>query len=71
LIAILIKPFLPKTAETFYKAFNFEEFRPWEAVRYDDAISRPEGPDLRVTADWWAESRPRCFPKIDLKAASA
>ena len=23
--AILIKPFLPRTAETFYRAFNFEE----------------------------------------------
>ena len=26
--AILIKPFLPQTAETFYRAFNFEESRP-------------------------------------------
>ena len=26
--AILIKPFLPRTAETFYRAFNFEGTRP-------------------------------------------
>ena len=25
--AILIKPFLPRTAETFYRAFNFEDAR--------------------------------------------
>ena len=31
--AILIKPFLPRTAETFYRAFNFEEMKAWESRR--------------------------------------
>ncbi len=35
--AILIKPFLPRTAETFYRAFNFEEIKAWDQVSYDDA----------------------------------
>ena len=33
--AILIKPFLPRTAETFYRAFNFEEMKEWERVSYN------------------------------------
>ena len=32
--AILIKPFLPRTAETFYLAFNFGEAKAWNAVNY-------------------------------------
>ena len=43
-IAILIKPFLPRTAATFYRAFNFEEGRPWEAVGY----RRRPGPARRA-----------------------
>ncbi len=35
--AILIKPFLPRTAQTFYEAFNFGEVTPWELVRYANA----------------------------------
>ena len=35
--AILIKPFLPRTAETFYRAFNFEETKAWDQVGYADA----------------------------------
>ena len=35
--AILIKPFLPRTAETFYRAFNFEESEAWDQVGYADA----------------------------------
>src|SRR4051812_10102689 len=33
-VAILIKPFLPGTARTFYQAFNFEPGRPWDGVGY-------------------------------------
>ena len=40
MIAILIKPFLPGTATTFYRAFNFEEVRPWDQVGYNDALDR-------------------------------
>ena len=37
--AILIKPFLPRTAETFYRAFNFEDVRAWDQVSYADAAA--------------------------------
>src|SRR5262249_13177955 len=36
--AILIKPFLPRTAETFYRAFNFEDTTPWGRVSYADGL---------------------------------
>jgi methionyl-tRNA synthetase len=32
---ILLKPFLPRGAETIYRSFNFAT--PWEQVRYADA----------------------------------
>ena len=67
-VAILIKPFLPETAATFYRAFNFDGARPWDAVGYDDAIARPDGPDLHVTADLEGGKPAPLFPKIDLKA---
>ena len=35
-VAILIKPFLPRTAETFYRAFNFEQSQPWDHVGFAD-----------------------------------
>ena len=38
--AILLKPFLPRSAETIYRSFNFPQ--PWEEVRYEDAAARPE-----------------------------
>ena len=58
-VAILIKPFLPGTARTFYRAFNFEAGRPWDGVGYRDALSRPDGPELHVTA---ALRRQACPP---------
>jgi methionyl-tRNA synthetase len=67
-IAILIKPFLPKMAETFYRAFNFEEAQPWETVRYADVTAVPSGLDLRVTAELVGGKPAPLFPKIDLKA---
>ncbi len=66
-IAILIKPFLPGTGETFYSAFNFEASQPWETVRYTDAIRRPAGPDLQVTAPLSNGKPHPLFPKIDTK----
>ena len=42
-VAILIKPFLPETAATFYRAFNFEEGKAWDEVTYDDAAVVPGG----------------------------
>ncbi len=70
-VAILIKPFLPTTAETFYQAFNFAEGRPWDLVGYGDASKRPDLADLRVTAPLVGGKPAPLFPKIDLKAAGA
>ena len=68
-VAILTKPFLPKTSETFYRAFNFAATRPWDAVSYDDALARPDGPDLEVTAILTNGKPQPLFPKFDIKAA--
>jgi methionyl-tRNA synthetase len=67
-IAILIKPFLPRTAEAFSSAFNFGEAQAWDAVSYADTTERPPGPDLRVTAPLDNGKVRPLFPKIDLKA---
>jgi methionyl-tRNA synthetase len=65
--AILIKPFLPRTAETFYRAFNFEEVKAWDRVSVSD-VTTPQLPsDLRVTAAV-SEGKPApLFPKIELR----
>ena len=68
-VAILTKPFLPRTSETFYHAFNFSATRPWSAVSYHDASARPAGPDLEVTAALINGKPQPLFPKIDTKAA--
>ena len=47
-VAILIKPFLPRTAETFYQAFNFGDAKAWDQVSYGDARDAPEGPGACV-----------------------
>jgi methionyl-tRNA synthetase len=64
-IAILIKPFLPKTAATFYEAFNFSDATPWSAVRYDDAATAPASLDLRVTAPLVDGKPVPLFPKME------
>ncbi len=47
--AILLKPFLPRTAEAIYRSFNFPQ--PWEEVRYEDVWVHPrQVDDLRVLA---------------------
>jgi methionyl-tRNA synthetase len=63
--AILIKPFLPRTAATIYRTFNYGEALPWERVRYDDAVHRPRGPELRVTAEFEGGKPAPLFPKIE------
>jgi methionyl-tRNA synthetase len=65
--AILIKPFLPSTAETFYRAFNFEEFQPWETVGYRDATRPLTIDNLRVTAPISAGKPAPLFPKVESK----
>jgi methionyl-tRNA synthetase len=48
-VAILLKPFLPRTAETIYQSFNFRQS--WAEVRHEDVWVHPgQGEDLRVTA---------------------
>ncbi|MFO0908610.1 MAG: class I tRNA ligase family protein [Isosphaeraceae bacterium] len=63
--AILTKPFLPRTAETFYQAFNFGESTPWDNVCYRDALTRPSDVDLRVTATLNNGKPAPLFPKIE------
>lgn len=69
--AILIKPFLPKTAETVYRTFNFGEAVAWESVCYDGVLSRPGGPDVKVTAQFAGGKPAPLFPKIDVKTEDA
>jgi methionyl-tRNA synthetase len=64
-IAILIKPFLPGTAATFYAAFDFEAGRAWERVGYSDVLRQPGADELRVMAPL-VDGKPRpLFPKIE------
>jgi methionyl-tRNA synthetase len=61
--AIMLKPFLPSTAERIYKSFNF--IQPWEAVRHEDVFVYPrQNDDLRVTAQFAGGSVPALFPRI-------
>lgn len=64
-VAILTKPFLPTTAASFYRAFNFGAAQPWELVRYEDAKRPPDGPDLEVTAPLSGGKPLPLFPRID------
>ncbi len=61
--SILLKPFLPKTAETIYRSFNFQQA--WESVRYEDVWSqpRPTG-ELRVMAALEGGKVKALFPRI-------
>jgi methionyl-tRNA synthetase len=61
--SILLKPFIPKSAETIYTSFNFP--KPWAQVKYADAAELPAQPDdLRVTAEL-VDGKPRpLFPRI-------
>jgi methionyl-tRNA synthetase len=48
-VAILLKPFVPRLAETIYTSFNFPQ--PWHSVRYEDVWSHPrQTEDLRLVA---------------------
>jgi methionyl-tRNA synthetase len=61
--AILLKPFLPATAEKIYRSFNF--IQPWENVRHEDVFVYPrQNDDLRVTAQFSGGSVPALFPRI-------
>jgi methionyl-tRNA synthetase len=61
--AILLKPFIPRSAEKIYRSFNFPT--PWEAVKYADAAELKAQPDdLRVTAELVDGKPTPLFPRI-------
>jgi methionyl-tRNA synthetase len=61
--AILLKPFLPRTAETIYRSFNFPQ--KWEEVRYEDVWVHPlQAEDLRVLAPLEDGKVKPLFPRI-------
>jgi methionyl-tRNA synthetase len=70
-IAILIKPFLPRTAEIFYRAFNFEQSQGWDRVGFGDVPARPAVPDWHVTAALVGGKPAPLFPKIEVKGPDA
>ena len=61
--SILLKPFIPRSAEAIYTSFNFP--KPWAEVRYADAAVLTAQPDdLRVTAEL-VDGKPKpLFPRI-------
>ncbi|MBY0459956.1 MAG: methionine--tRNA ligase [Gemmataceae bacterium] len=61
--SILLKPFIPRSAETIYTSFNFP--KPWAEVKYADAARLEAQPDdLRVTAEL-IDGKPKpLFPRI-------
>jgi methionyl-tRNA synthetase len=62
-VAILLKPFLPQTAETIYNSFNFPQ--PWAEVRHEDVWVHPrQVEDLRVLAPLEDGKVKPLFPRI-------
>jgi len=61
--SILLKPFIPRSAETIYTSFNFP--KPWAEVTYADASTLTSQPDdLRVTAELVDGKVKPLFPRI-------
>jgi len=61
--SILLKPFIPRSAETIYTSFNFPT--PWGEVKYADAAElRAQPDDLRVTAELVDGKVKPLFPRI-------
>jgi methionyl-tRNA synthetase len=61
--SILLKPFIPKSAEAIYTCFNFPT--PWADVKYADAAElRAQPDDLRVTATLFDGKVKPLFPAI-------
>ena len=60
---ILLKPFLPRTAERYYSTFNF--VRPWESVRYEDVFNpSAQIEDVRLLVELPDGKPPMLFPRI-------
>ncbi len=61
--SILLKPFIPRSAEAIYTSFNFPT--PWAEVKYADAAELKAQPDdLRVTAELLDGKVKPLFPRI-------
>lgn len=61
--SILLKPFIPRSAEAIYTSFNFP--KPWAEVKYADAAELTAQPeDLRVTAELVDGKVKPLFPRI-------
>jgi methionyl-tRNA synthetase len=61
--AILLKPFLPRSAATIYHSFNYPQ--PWEEVRHEDVWVHPrQVEDLRVLAPLEDGKVKPLFPRI-------
>jgi methionyl-tRNA synthetase len=61
--AILLKPFVPRSAQTIYQSFNFNQ--PWEKVRYADVANHPgQQEDLRILAALEGGKVKPLFPRI-------
>lgn len=61
--AILLKPFIPRSAEIIYKSFNFQ--KPWELVSYADAAElKLMKEDLKVTAELVDGKVKPLFPRL-------
>ena len=65
--AILIKPFLPRTAETFYGAFNFGADNAWDRVSYSDATRPLKGLELADHGTATGGKPAPLFPKIETR----
>jgi methionyl-tRNA synthetase len=64
--SILLKPFIPRSAEAIYKSFNFAT--PWEQVKFADVAQFQAQPDdLRVTAELVDGKVKPLFPRIEAK----
>ncbi len=64
-VSILLKPFLPRSAETIYRSFNFEQ--PWEQVSYAETWGRPRyTADLRMVAALEDGKVKPLFPRINV-----
>jgi methionyl-tRNA synthetase len=64
-VSILLKPFLPRSAEVIYRSFNFAQ--PWAKVRYADAWDHPrETKDLRLVATLEGGKAKPLFPRINV-----
>ncbi len=62
-VSILLKPFLPRAAQTIYTSFNFPE--PWAEVSYEEAWSHArQGEDLKVLAPLHDGKVKPLFPRI-------